>query len=292
MSIISPSYLGKADIFMKPSKYKLVFSDIDGTLLDKHKMISEKTSIEIKRVTDKFGVKFILISARMPRAMRYLQKELNINTPLICYNGALVLDEADDDGNADILEDVSMPHKVVDKLYKKADELDLHIGIYSYDDWHVNKMDEGTKREIRNTQNEPNTIKGLGSIIKSYKDLTKSIHKMMCIGEAKHIDKLHEHALKKYKDKLHIYRSKDTYLELAPIDISKKSAIQLLHKKYKVSKSEVMAFGDNYNDVEMLKYVGMGIAVANAKKEVRKAADYITKNNLKDGVAIALSKYF
>lgn len=277
---------------MKESKYKLAFSDIDGTLLDKDKAISEQTKAEIKRVTGKYGVKFILVSARMPRAMRYLQKEIELNTPLICYNGALIMDEMDKEGNAEILEDVSMPWKIIEKIYKRANELDLHIGIYSYDDWHVNRVDEGTRREIRNTENEPNTTKGLGSIIKSYKDLKKSVHKMMCIGDKNAMEKLHQHVLKKYADKLHIYRSKDTYLEFAPISISKKSAVQIIQKKYDIDKNAIIAFGDNYNDVEMLKYVGLGVAVDNAKKEVKKAANYITKSNLKNGVAVALKKYF
>ena len=70
---------------------------------------------------------------------------------------------------------------------------------------------------------------------------------------------------------LHLYRSKDTYLEIAPLQISKASALsQLLQAELNIDMKEVIAFGDNYNDIEMLKAVGCGVAVGNAKDEVKK----------------------
>lgn len=271
---------------------KMICSDIDGTLLDKHRFLSLETIDVFNRIIKKYKPKVILVSARMPKAMRYLQKGLNITDPLIAYNGALVLDSLDEDEDAEVLYDVSIPLKSIKKVYKKADELDLHISIFSYDDWHVNKMDWGTEREINNTRAEPNTTSGLKSIVNSYVSLGKHIHKIMCIGEEKNINKLEKYIKDKHEDEISAYRSKDTYLELSPKAISKAKALKMLHEKYDIKRKEIIAFGDNYNDVEMLSYVGVGVAVGNARKEAKKVANYVTKHHKEDGVAIALNKYF
>lgn len=271
---------------------KMICSDIDGTLLDKHRFLSTETIDTFERIIKKYKPKVILVSARMPKAMRYLQKALQIKEPLIAYNGALVVDALDEDSNAEILHDVSIPLKTVKKVYKKADDLDLHISIYSYDDWHVNKVDWGTEREINNTRTEPNTTSGLKSIVNSYVSLGKHIHKIMCIGDEKSIDKLESYIKDKHKDDVNAYRSKDTYLELSPKAISKAKALKILHDKYGIKRKEIIAFGDNYNDVDMLDYVGVGVAVENARKEAKKVANYVTKHHKEDGVAIALNKFF
>jgi Cof subfamily protein (haloacid dehalogenase superfamily) len=90
---------------------------------------------------------------------------------------------------------------------------------------------------------------------------------------------------------LNIYPSKPTYLEIMPKMASKTSAIQVLQDKFGVHQSEIIAMGDNYNDIDMLAYAGLGIAMGNAPDEVRKQAKEITLTNDEDGVAAALLKY-
>ena len=106
-----------------------------------------------------------------------------------------------------------------------------------------------------------------------------------------HVNKIAE-VKHKHKDDLNVYRSKDTYLELSPKAISKAKALKILHEKYDIKRKEIIAFGDNYNDVEMLDYVGIGVAVENARKEAKKVANYVTKHHKENGVAIALKKFF
>ena len=92
-----------------------------------------------------------------------------------------------------------------------------------------------------------------------------------------------------FGEALHAYRSKATYLEIASKDISKLSALaHLLHQKFDFDLSQVVAFGDNYNDIELLNGVGLGVAVANAKEEVKAVANQITLSNLEDAVAVTL----
>jgi hydroxymethylpyrimidine pyrophosphatase-like HAD family hydrolase len=89
-----------------------------------------------------------------------------------------------------------------------------------------------------------------------------------------------------------VYHSKSTYLEIAPRVISKASALKLLLERlYKIEMDDVMAFGDNYNDIELLQSVGLGIAVANARQEVKAVAKEITVDSKLDGVAQAIMRH-
>lgn len=79
---------------LEKGKYKAVFSDIDGTLLNTSHQIPEKTKNKIQKINQE-GIPFVLVSARMPKGMTEIRKELGAKSPMICYSGALVVDEND-----------------------------------------------------------------------------------------------------------------------------------------------------------------------------------------------------
>jgi HAD superfamily hydrolase (TIGR01484 family) len=114
------------------------------------------------------------------------------------------------------------------------------------------------------------------------------------MGAKEAIDSM-ENALKsQFSDELHLYRSKDTYLEIANKEISKLTGIKTLltHKYPTLSLENCIAFGDNYNDIEMLKAVQVGVAVANAKEAVLAVADIVVDTNKEDGVAQGIIQFF
>lgn len=90
---------------------------------------------------------------------------------------------------------------------------------------------------------------------------------------------------------LSIYKSKATYLEIKNIAASNKMAINYLLKQYHVTPNEVIAIGNNYNDIEMLQMAGLGVAMGNAPEEVKAHADYITLDNDSDGISFALEQF-
>ncbi len=265
--------------------YKIVFSDIDGTLLNKDRELSETTISEIKKLKNK--VPFILISARMPSAMRHLQKELDIEElPIICYNGGLILD-----GNQELSSTV-IPIEIVEDLSEMNTNTGCHLSLYNGDEWYVPEMDQWAKREINNTKITPE-VKGNNEVIKKWKIENKGAHKIMAMGEEALIKEIRDYLLKNYSEDLHLYRSKDTYLEIANKKISKFSAIELLlNQHYNYSTAEAIAIGDNYNDVEMLRHIGYGIAVGNARPEAKEVANIVAEKSIEDGVAKSLIKIF
>lgn len=265
--------------------YKIVFSDIDGTLLNKERELSQATIKAIKRLRDK--VPFVLISARMPAAMRHLQKELEIeHLPIICFNGGLII--ADDE----IIQSSVIPLNILEDLMNFNKNLDCHLSLYHNDEWYVPQMDQWADREINNTKIIP-AIKSNNKVLKDWKDEGKGAHKIMAMGEKEKINKIEEYLSKNYNEKLHLYRSKDTYLEIASKKISKFSAIEFLLKKhFGILVEEAVAFGDNYNDVEMLKNIGFGVAVGNGRPEAMEAANATAGESIEDGVALILNEIF
>lgn len=265
-------------------EYKIVFSDIDGTLLNKDRELSMATIEAIKRLKDR--VPFILISARMPAAMRHLQQELEIgNLPIIAYNGGLIL------VNGETKSSTEIPLKVVEEL-NRMNNFACHLSLYHHDEWYVPGKDKWALRETNNTKVTP-IVKSNTEVIKKWEQEEKGAHKVMAMGEITHIDRIRDHLENKFPGQLHLYRSKDTYLEIAPSSISKYTAIEmLLQDHFNYNPKEAVAIGDNYNDVEMLRNIGYGVAVGNARQEAMDAANIVCEKSIEDGVAKILGKIF
>lgn len=266
-------------------QYKIVFSDIDGTLLNVNRELSELTIQEIKKLKNK--IPFVLVSARMPAAMKHLQKELEIeDLPLICYNGGLII------VNDEVVSSTEIPLEIVRDIVDFNSEINCHLSLYHRNEWYVPGFDEWAQKEERNTKITPE-IKPNKEVVQLWEKYDKGAHKIMAMGEESEIDRIKEYLLEKYEDQLHLYRSKSTYLEIANKSISKYSAIELLLKDvYDLKPEDAIAFGDNYNDVEMLEKIGYGVAVGNARQEAKDVCNVQTEKSIEDGVAKSLRKIF
>jgi Cof subfamily protein (haloacid dehalogenase superfamily) len=266
--------------------YKLIAVDIDGTLLNKDKAISPKTTSVFNAIPSHIPV--VLISSRMPEAMRYLQRDLNIaDKPIVAFNGGLVLNQNE------ILSHTGIDFNTFKTVLEQNEDLDLHLSLFHNDEWFAPVDDFWTQREIKNTKVNP-VLKSNQEVFDLWKIHNKEPHKIMCMGEEAKVDEMFNRLLALEGNSLHLYRSKPTYIEMAPRQISKLSGLKvLLQKLYpKLELTDIIAYGDNYNDIEMLENVGMGVAVNNAKKEVKTIADEITQSNLEDGVAQHLEKIY
>tara|TARA_R110001583_G_scaffold39086_4_gene125629 strand:- start:2522 stop:3328 length:807 start_codon:yes stop_codon:yes gene_type:complete len=263
--------------------YQLICSDIDGTILNKDRELSEMTIKEVQRVAP---IPFILISSRMPNGMRHLQREFgNETAPLIAYNGGLILH------NNTILGSTFIKNSVLAEVINQSKNTSIHLSLFYADEWYVPSMDYWAKREEHNTKVTP-TIKPYTEVLATWKQEGKGAHKIMCMGDANEIDELYKSLAAAFSDEIMLYRSKDTYIEISHKNISKKTAIEVIlkHCYPTISMEQVIAFGDNYNDIEMLKAVGLGVAVSNANYEVLQVADAVTDTNKNDGVAKAIKE--
>ena len=269
-----------------------VCTDIDGTLLDSRRELSVRTIQAVQRINTA-GIPFILASSRMPGAMRHLQEQLGIlGHPMICFNGGYVIIDKGDASPTTILDSVTIPLQICTTIGRLVEGTSIHLSLYTEDSWYAPIEDQWTQREEMVTKVSA-TIMPFESVISSWNAAGLGAHKVMCMGDEQQIAALYLHLQQILSDNLHVYKSRPTYLEIAPKAVSKATALRLIMKeKYNSDLHEVMAFGDNYNDIDMIKYSGLGIAVGNAIQEVKDVAKEITLNSKEDGVAIAIEKYF
>jgi len=257
-------------------KFSVLCSDLDGTLLTTKSDVSELTITEISRI--KSNVKIILVSARMPKGMTYLQKRLGIeHEPIICYNGAYILD------NTKVIHSTIIPVSTILKIHALAKVLEIQLGLYYKDEWYVEKHSERVEKEIRYTYAQPVFQKTEQTLI-DWQNRNIGAHKIMLMCTKTSADVIFPKLQQQFSIHLNSYRSNDTLIELAPQSVSKFSAIiKLLSNNF--LPEDVIAFGDNYNDIEMLQNVGFGVAVGNARTEVKAIANALTLENTSDGVA-------
>ena len=257
-------------------KFKILCSDLDGTLLSSKSNVSEFTISEISRIRKMMRV--ILVSARMPQSMTYLQERLGIiDQPIICYNGALILDGAKE------LFSNTIAFKTVARVFQIAETEAVKLGLYYHREWYVEENSERVQKEIRHTMAEP-VFRPTSTTLSDWKKRNVSAHKMMLMGTKTSADAIFPLLINQLSDHINIYRSNDTLIELAPKSVSKLSAIQLLLASDE-SLDDVISFGDNYNDIEMLQHSGLGVAVENAREEVKAIANHVTLKNTENGVA-------
>lgn len=265
---------------------KLIATDIDGTLLDATRNISAQT----KDVFKSKDVPKILISARMPDAMYYLQSDLDIlGSPMICYNGALVLHKKE------VLFELDIPYETLESIALLASELGLHVSLYRNNEWFVTALDEWTAREINNTRVQP-TVQDLALTLAYFKETAHvgGAHKIMYMGEEALMDAAFAKANSLHSNQVHCYRSKETYTEITPAGTSKRVALEhLIKTRYDgVSMEHIAAFGDNYNDMDMIAAVGYGVCMANGREELKAVASHLAGHHKEDGVAAWLSENF
>lgn len=249
---------------------------MDGTLLSTKDDVSDFTVSQISRI--KGAMKILLVSARMPRSMTYLQRRMGIEyEPIICYNGALIL-EGDKEP---ISTEMDIHH--VTEIFKMAEKWDIGLGLYHRNEWYVEDNTARVRKEIHHTQATP-LFRPTPTTLEDWKERNVGAHKIMLMGTKETADAIFPELRKHLGTVIQPYRSNDTLIEITPKSVSKLSAIRKVIENH-CGLEEVIAFGDNYNDGEMLQHVGCGVAVGNAREEVKHIADHITLKNTEHGVA-------
>lgn len=263
---------------------KLLCTDIDGTLLNENRWLSDETIFAFAKA----GLPLILASSRPPQAMRYLQEGIgNQGESLIAFNGGLIIGKEDN-----IIEDNSFSTEILARVIEHHTAHNYNLSIYSHEYWFTDQEDEWSLREINNTRAKP-VYQAATESLNFLNSKNLGIHKLMCMGNPEELDALVQVLEPLFDDTVHLYRSKDTYVEITPKGIDKAKALEkLLAAEYDFGLEAVMAFGDNHNDDELIRRVGYGVAVANATDSLKSLADYVSPfTNKEDGVARAINKF-
>lgn len=259
---------------------QIIFSDIDGTLLNQEHQVTPATARAIKACVDK-GLYFVPVSARMPEAIRPIIDEIGIPSPIIAYNGALI--QAQDGTVVDskimaMTEVLSVCH-TIEKLGQ-----DLAWNIYSYKAWY-------SSQQAHNLVHNEEVVVGLKSQIADLDQLAslKEAHKVLVMCPPERTEQVLQALKEDYPD-LSIAKSLPHLIEVMATGIDKGQAVKALADYYYVPISETMAFGDNYNDLEMLETVGQGILMGNAPQALQERIGKVTLDHNHDGIAQVLEK--
>lgn len=261
------------------NKYKLIAIDMDGTLLTDDKKILTETKSDILKAYQKGAIICISTGRGYPAAKRYID-ELNINIPLILYNGSRVR----------MSKDSAL-------LYNKVIEASVAKDVYSI----INKHN-GTccfwrdDRLYFNKDNEYTTyyrnLTGVEPIIldEAIDDVFVDINKFIWFDTVERLDFAQKEILVNVSG-INYFKSNTNLLEIVPTEISKGNTLSILIKQLNVSQEEVIAVGDDENDISMIKFAGLGVAMENARESVKNIADFITSTNEENGVGKVINMF-
>lgn len=264
---------------------KLVAIDLDGTLLTGDKGISERNKIALAKAKAA-GVKIVICTGRPLKAISTFLQELNLEEAgdySITFNGGLV--QKNDTG--EIMEKKVMTTQDVHDLYELGQMLDLPIDTIS--DGDVYQLPSAPKREsLYSVLN--NLLKFYPATIDEITD-ERLYNKVVVAYDANYLDQQIAKIPQSFYERYEIIKTRDTLLEFMPKGVTKAYGISLLAKDLGIEQAEVMAIGDEENDLPMIEYAGVGVAMGNAVPMVKEAADVVVKSNEEDGVAEAVERF-
>ena len=263
---------------------KVLALDLDGTLTNSEKKVSKRTK-EVLEKAMKQGVRVVLASGRPTMGILPLAKELNMKEYggyILAYNGAMIIDCKSEK----VVYENALPMDCIETLCKVAKKYE--VAILSYRGNEViteNDTDPYVLKECFVNKTKAHKVKNLTNAI------TSPVAKCLIVGENEKLVPVKQYLEELFQDQLNIFFSEPYFLEIMPLGVEKSSSLSRLLKILKTNRSHLMACGDGLNDITMLEYAGLGVAMENGCKEAKEKADVITKSNDQDGVAIAVEKY-
>ena len=250
--------------------YKILVLDLDGTLTNTRKEITPSNR-EALIQTQQQGTRLVLASGRPTYGIAPLADELQMSQfdgYILSYNGGKIIDWK----SKEILYANVLPNAVIPQLYEC-------IVTENPEDEYVKKEAFLNRMEVRKSTN-------------FLTDIHLPVPKCLIVGDPDKLIAVESELSIRLQGQISAYRSEPYFLELVPLGIDKAQSLTVLLEKLDMKREEMVAVGDGYNDLSMIKFAGLGVAMANAQEPVKKAADYITLSNDEDGVAAVVERYF
>lgn len=264
--------------------YKLLVLDLDGTLTNSRKEITPRT-LDTLIQAQKQGIRIVLASGRPTYGVAPIADKLHIadyGGYILSYNGSEIMNWA----NKEILYENRLKPELLPYLYECSQKYRFPIVTY-HNEYVITEYpdDEYVQKEaILNVMQ----LRKVNSFLDA---ITFPIVKCMIVGEPSQLVLLEQEMQEQLKGQLGVYRSEPYFLELVPDGIDKAKSLAVLLEKLSIGRAEVIACGDGFNDASMIRFAGLGVAMANAQPVVREQADYITLSNDNDGVAHVVEKF-
>ena len=266
--------------------YDAIVIDVDGTLLDSDKQISEKT---VDAIVDaqKRGKKVAIASGRSIAGIRKNASKIQLEKfggYVIAYNGTTVVNCK----TGECIYNQMVQGELLGQVYNEAVKSGVSIAVYN-----------DTAKELI-AGNGLNRYVELDAAacdvaVREVNDFVKAVNfgfnKILLSGEPDNMKKVENHMAEMFGDKVNVFRSDPHFVELLPKYVDKGVAVEKLMRYLDINRDKVICVGDSINDMPMLRYAGMGVAMGNAQDKVKQSADYVTLSHNEDGVANVINKF-
>lgn len=257
---------------------KLIATDIDGTILIPEGEFTPGVVSCINNLRDS-GIKVVLVTGRMKSSAKIIADKLNLNTPLISYQGGLVTEEDK------VLYEKYLTEAQAEKAVQWAKSENIHINLYNNDILYSENDDYEIQRYC--------SIQHVNYVVKAFSEIKKDkVNKILAIdyNNAERISRYEKELPELFPD-LYIVKSTPYFLELSNKQASKYCAVKFLQKYWELNDDEILCIGDQNNDIELLRAGGIKVAMGNATEELKSSADYITDTVYNDGFVKAINKF-
>ena len=256
---------------------KLIASDMDDTLLNSNVQISERNARAIKSALAA-GKIFLIATGRMYVSARPYAEKLGLDVPLVTYNGALVKGSA----SGEVFYEHKMKLETANEVLAYCKEKGYYVQLYVGDKILIKEVTD-CSRMYTKISGIPTTPIGDALF-----HTDEAPYKILVMTEAAEFSEVWQQFAAKFSGKLDVTSSKDNFLELMEPGINKWEAVKSVAASYGITPDEIMCIGDSNNDISMIANAGIGVAVANAKDNVKEHAKIVTASNNEDGVALVI----
>lgn len=263
---------------------KMLVLDIDGTLTNSQKEITKETKRAIHLIQER-GHKVMLASGRPTPGMKRYAEELQLEKYggyLLSFNGGRIINCR----TGEIVFQKMFPATLIPQIYRFAKLNDCGILTY-YGDKIISgtRLDEYTAIESR--------INGMPiqEVTNFVEFVDFDVNKLLLTADGDRAEKYVDLLNEKYKDRISVYRSEPFFIEMMPLGVDKAASIDRMLSTVGMTRENIICCGDGYNDVTMIEYAGVGVAMANARDQVKEKADYITKSNDEDGIVQVIDEF-
>lgn len=261
-------------------QYKMIALDVDGTLLNDQYELTKETAASV-RLAHAAGVRIVLSTGRGPSNAIPILEQMGLEGVLITHNGAVTVQTP---GN-ELLHQISFQASELEPLIRHCRAAGIHFDACTAMDMFAERISETAKEMYGRYMLYPAVLPDLLAI-------REPLVKFTMFGTAREMDRI-EAALADLGLPLSLnhIRSGDHFIDVIPSAASKGEALKELAALWGIDRSEVLAIGNYFNDIEMIRFAGLGIAMANSPEEVKKEADAVTASNNEEGVSAAIRRY-
>jgi Cof subfamily protein (haloacid dehalogenase superfamily) len=259
---------------------KLFLADVDGTLVTKDKVLTERAQQRVRDLKAA-GIAFAITSGRPPKGMEMLLKPLAIETPIAGFNGGQWVNP-----DLSIIESHTLPRDIADKTVKALKDRSLDVWVYSGADWLIHNKD------APHAAREEWTVKFPPKITADFGGALDSAVKIVGVSDDLDLmQKVAEDIRQELGDAASAALSQPYYLDVTSPQANKGAVVDYLAKHLNIAPDEIATIGDQPNDVLMFRKSGLSIAMGNASDKVQSQATHVTESVEAEGFAIAIERY-